>query len=199
MIKFSHAFVINFELTTEFGNEADTSGWLMAAYALGYAATAVIAGKLTVRRDRKKVLIAGIAAATPSIQPPDADSERVSFLSTYGRILRRAEGRFAYPAHFFYFFGMFGALTYVGNWMSDEFGLDVSEIGLLVVTCGMGNLTGNLLGSRIVARWGPRTVLFASQFAIGVSYAAAPALHKVAAAALLLLVSRRQRRPAPDF
>ncbi|CAH8244482.1 MFS transporter [Paenibacillus melissococcoides] len=49
-------------LRMEFGIGADTSGWLMSAYSLGYAVTAMIAGPLTERMNRKKVLIAGLAA-----------------------------------------------------------------------------------------------------------------------------------------
>ncbi|MFC5701499.1 MFS transporter [Cohnella faecalis] len=47
-------------LRAEFGIATDISGWIVSAYALGYALTALVAGPLSDRADRKKVLLVGL-------------------------------------------------------------------------------------------------------------------------------------------
>lgn len=274
-------------LRIEFGIGADTSGWLMSAYSLGYAVTALIAGPLTERMNRKKVLIAGlaafavctalcgtahgfntmflfrflagvaaaittpqvwasipqtvagplvlktmgwataglslaqvlgiplgsllahqswrfpffavglltlpviawIAASMPAIQLAGTASKRLSIVASYQRILGKSESRYAFMAHFFYFFGTFGSFTFIGNWMGDEFGLDVAQIGVLMIAYGAGNLAGGLCGSRITAVLGPKRSWTAAALAIGLLFAAAPMMHAIWAVLPLLLLS----------
>lgn len=49
-------------LTRTYGNDPAVSGWMVSAYALGYAAFALIAGPLSDRLDRKRVLVGGLTA-----------------------------------------------------------------------------------------------------------------------------------------
>lgn len=51
-------------LQREFGISVSQSGWLVSAYALGYALLALIAGPVSDRIDRRKVLLAGLIGFT---------------------------------------------------------------------------------------------------------------------------------------
>ncbi len=51
-------------LQREFGVSVSQSGWLVSAYALGYALFALIAGPISDRLDRRKVLLAGLVGFT---------------------------------------------------------------------------------------------------------------------------------------
>lgn len=70
LISFATLFVIGTDtfltapllplLQREFGVSVSQSGWLVSAYALGYALFALIAGPISDRVDRRKVLLAGL-------------------------------------------------------------------------------------------------------------------------------------------
>lgn len=49
-------------LTEIYGISASISGWLVSAYALGYAMFALISGPISDKLDRKKVMVVGLAA-----------------------------------------------------------------------------------------------------------------------------------------
>ena len=51
-------------LQREFGVPLAQAGWLVSAYALGYALFALVAGPVSDRNDRRAVLLAGVAAFT---------------------------------------------------------------------------------------------------------------------------------------
>ena len=51
-------------LQEEFGVPLTQSGWLVSAYALGYALFALVAGPISDRHDRRGVLLTGVAAFT---------------------------------------------------------------------------------------------------------------------------------------
>jgi MFS transporter, DHA1 family, inner membrane transport protein len=271
-------------LRSEFGIGADTSGWFVSAYAMGYAITAIFAGPMTERMDRKKVLAAGltgfavftalcgtaqgfgslflyrllagcfaavagpqvwasipqtvpshlilktmgwataglslaqvlgiplgstlareswrypfftvglltlpviwwILTALPPIRPANAGTERQSVAASYRGLFGRREARYAFSAHFCYFIGTFGSFTYIGNWMADEFLLDVAQIGWLMIVYGAGNMSGSMLGSRLVDRWGRKSALTFSLLLIGIGFVAAPHLHRLWAVSMVL-------------
>ena len=70
LLSFSTLFVIGTDtfltapllplLQREFGVSVSRSGWLVSAYALGYALFALVAGPVSDRLDRRKVLLAGL-------------------------------------------------------------------------------------------------------------------------------------------
>ncbi|MDO4887232.1 MAG: MFS transporter [Actinomycetaceae bacterium] len=72
LVSFSTMFVIGTDtllvapllplLQHELGVSVSRSGWLVSAYALGYAVCALVAGPLSDRRDRRRVLLPGLAA-----------------------------------------------------------------------------------------------------------------------------------------
>lgn len=74
LISFATLFVIGTDtfltapllplLQREFGVSVSQSGWLVSAYALGYALFALIAGPISDRLDRRKVLLAGLIGFT---------------------------------------------------------------------------------------------------------------------------------------
>jgi multidrug resistance protein len=51
-------------LQTEFAVRTEISGWMVGAYALGYALFALISGPLSDQRNRKKIMVVGMAAFT---------------------------------------------------------------------------------------------------------------------------------------
>lgn len=74
LISFATLFVIGTDtfltapllplLQREFGVSVSQSGWLVSAYALGYALFALIAGPISDRLDHRKVLLAGLVGFT---------------------------------------------------------------------------------------------------------------------------------------
>lgn len=74
LISFATLFVIGTDtfltapllplLQREFGVSVSQSGWLVSAYAFGYALFALIAGPISDRLDRRKVLLAGLIGFT---------------------------------------------------------------------------------------------------------------------------------------
>lgn len=74
LISFATLFVIGTDtlltapllplLRREFGVSVSQSGWLVSAYALGYALFALVAGPISDRIDRRKVLLAGVIGFT---------------------------------------------------------------------------------------------------------------------------------------
>lgn len=74
LISFATLFVIGTDtfltapllplLQREFGVSVSQSGWLVSAYALGYALFALIAGPISDRLDRRKVLLVGLIGFT---------------------------------------------------------------------------------------------------------------------------------------
>lgn len=50
------------ELRQQFGVGVEASGWMVSAYALGYALCALIAGPMSDQMDRRQMLLAGMAA-----------------------------------------------------------------------------------------------------------------------------------------
>lgn len=50
------------ELRQQFGIGVEASGWLVSSYALGYALCALVTGPLSDRTDRRRMLLAGLAA-----------------------------------------------------------------------------------------------------------------------------------------
>lgn len=74
LISFATLFVIGTDtfltapllplLQREFGVSVSQSGWLVSAYALGYALFALIAGPISDRLDRRKVLLSGLIGFT---------------------------------------------------------------------------------------------------------------------------------------
>ena len=49
-------------LSARFGVPPARAGWMVSAYAIGYCLTALVAGPLSDRLDRRRVLLAGMAA-----------------------------------------------------------------------------------------------------------------------------------------
>lgn len=50
------------ELTARFASPPASAGWMVSAYAIGYCVTAVFAGPVSDRFDRRRVLVAGMSA-----------------------------------------------------------------------------------------------------------------------------------------
>ena len=49
-------------LSARFGVPSARAGWMVSAYAIGYCVTAVFAGPVSDRFDRRRVLVAGMSA-----------------------------------------------------------------------------------------------------------------------------------------
>lgn len=60
------------ELTARFASPPASAGWMVSAYAIGYCVTAVFAGPVSDRFDRRRVLVAApqVWAAIPQLVPP---------------------------------------------------------------------------------------------------------------------------------
>lgn len=239
-------------LRNEFHVSTASSGWMVSAYALGYALFALVAGPVSDRLNRKHVMICGMAAFSvstalcaaavgfwsmvlfrflagvsaavvspqiwasipvllpkdkilqgmgiataglsiaqmlglpigsffaahswnlpfiviglfsllltmlipfimPSIPPRSSSVDRLSLLKPYALLLSSRIAVSAFAAYFIFQIGNFAAFSFLGSWLSGAFGLNVAQIGQVMLFLGLGNLLGSLFGSRLTQRFG---------------------------------------------
>ncbi|MEX0379055.1 MFS transporter [Bacillus sp. S4] len=90
----------------------------------------------------------------PEIQPVHIDGNKKSILKRYKQLLKDKKVSFSYFAYFIFQTGNFAAFSFLGVWLSIQFGLRVQEVGTAMLVLGLGNLTGNIFGPRIVKKIG---------------------------------------------
>ncbi|NGM84141.1 MFS transporter [Paenibacillus sp. 7124] len=111
-------------------------------------------------------IIGGIAFAlfalilwiVPQFKPATA-GKQPSILDRYAELLGANGAKGSYLAYFAILTGALAVFTFIGNWLTDKFGMNVSEIGHVFIFMGLGNLIGSFVGGHAAARLGGRTVL----------------------------------------
>ncbi len=93
------------------------------------------------------LLVILIYGVLPEIQPIHISGNKTNILKRYKQLL-------SYFAYFVFQTGNFAAFSFFGVWLSIQFGLQVHEVGTAMLVLGLGNLTGNILGPRIVNKMG---------------------------------------------
>lgn len=276
-------------LRDQFSVGVEDSGWMMGAYALGYAVSALFAGPLSDRWNRKTVLVvgmlgfsvatilcgtatgfwsmivyralAGICAAfaapqvwamIPAMVPsekiiksmgiasgglavaqtlevpigtylavtdwstpffaiggfslllsmgayflipdflPDPQSQQVSMLQRYISLLSDGKVKKTFLAYFLFQLGNFGAFTFIGTWLNDQFSMTVSGIGGVLIFLGLGNVIGSFFGSWGVQKVGrPRAlvggIVLSALLYLIISYLPTPVYVKAAFFTLFLI------------
>ncbi|MGH9327816.1 MAG: MFS transporter [Terriglobia bacterium] len=70
--------------------------------------------------------------------------------------------------------GLVGFLTYIGQWMSDHFGLTEKGIGWVFMLGGLAAVVGSPLGGVLSDRWGKRTVAIGGDVLLAIAVAIVP-------------------------
>ncbi|MEV7908993.1 MFS transporter [Streptomyces griseus] len=270
-------------LSDEFGVTTSVSGWMVSAYALGFALFALVAGPLSDGRDRRSVLLlgfAGFAAATalcgvaqgfwsmilfrvlagmsaalvtpqiwasipvlvpgnavvktmgfagagmsisqvvgvplggwlaasswhvpffavaglsavawlvlfrvfPSVQATPA-TERTGFFATYAGLFRSRIFTWYLVGYLAYQTGVFETISFIGSWLSRDFGLGVSAIGAAMMALGVGMALTSVFGSHVIKRLGEPRTLACTFVALVLLYGAVPFAPNLAVAITLL-------------
>ncbi|MGE7884010.1 MFS transporter [Bacillus sp. NPDC094077] len=95
-----------------------------------------------------------IYVVLPEIQPIPIGGNKTNILKRYKQLLRDSKVSLSYFAYFVFQTGNFAAFSFFGVWLSIQFGLQVHEVGTAMLVLGLGNLTGNIFGPRIVNKIG---------------------------------------------
>lgn len=100
------------------------------------------------------LLVVLIYVTLPEIQPVQIGGNEKNILKRYKQLLRDSKVSLSYFAYFVFQTGNFAAFSFFGVWLSSQFGLQVHEVGTAMLVLGLGNLTGNIFGPRIVKKIG---------------------------------------------
>ncbi|MED0903253.1 MFS transporter [Bacillus nitratireducens] len=100
------------------------------------------------------LLVVLIYVTLPEIQPVQIGGNEKNILKRYKQLLRDSKVSLSYFAYFVFQTGNFAAFSFFGVWLSSQFGLQVHEVGTAMLVLGLGNLTGNIFGPRIVNKIG---------------------------------------------
>ncbi|MGG3446181.1 MFS transporter [Bacillus nitratireducens] len=100
------------------------------------------------------LLVVLIYVTLPEIQPVQIGGNEKNILKRYRQLLRDSKVSLSYFAYFVFQTGNFAAFSFFGVWLSSQFGLQVHEVGTAMLVLGLGNLTGNIFGPRIVNKIG---------------------------------------------
>ncbi|MFJ8521795.1 MFS transporter [Bacillus cereus] len=100
------------------------------------------------------LLVILIYVVLPEIQPVHIGGSKTNILKRYKQLLTDSKVSLSYFAYFVFQTGNFAAFSFFGVWLSSQFGLQVHEIGTAMLVLGLGNLTGNIFGPRIVNKIG---------------------------------------------
>ncbi|KFN01404.1 MFS transporter [Bacillus clarus] len=100
------------------------------------------------------LLIILIYVVMPEIRPVHTGDSKEPILERYEQLLRDSKVSLSYFAYFVFQTGNFAAFSFFGVWLTAQFGLQVNEVGTAMLILGLGNLTGNILGPKLVKKIG---------------------------------------------
>ena len=100
------------------------------------------------------LLVILIYVVLPEIQSVHIGGNKKAILQRYKQLLTDSKVSLSYFAYFVFQTGNFAAFSFFGVWLSIQFGLQVHEVGTAMLVLGLGNLTGNIFGPRIVNKIG---------------------------------------------
>jgi predicted MFS family arabinose efflux permease len=269
-------------LAKSFHVSTGQSGWMVSAYALGFALFALVAGPLSDGRDRRHVLLLGFAgftistalcgvaqnfwmmilfrllagmsaalvtpqiwASIPTLVPGDAVVKTMGvagagmsisqvvgvpiggwlatiswhapffavaalsavawiilwkvfpsvravsgatsgFFGTYAGLFRSKKFTWFLFAYFVYQTGIFETFSFIGTWLTKDFGLGVAAVGASMMALGAGMASTSLFGSHLIRRIGEQRTLLTVFIAVIVIYGAVPFAPNLPTAIVLL-------------
>ncbi|PFU38094.1 MFS transporter [Bacillus cereus] len=125
------------------------------------------------------LLVVLIYVTLPEIQPFQIGRNEKNILKRYKQLLRDSKVSLSYFAYFVFQTGNFAAFSFFGVWLSSQFDLQVHEVGTAMLVLGLGNLTGNILGPRIVNKIGYNLSFYGGIVFTAVQYLILPHLKKI--------------------
>ncbi|PGO32569.1 MFS transporter [Bacillus cereus] len=125
------------------------------------------------------LLVVLIYVTLPEIQPVQIGRNEKNILKRYKQLLRDSKISLSYFAYFVFQTGNFAAFSFFGVWLSSQFGLQVHEVGTAMLVLGLGNLTGNIFGPRIVNKIGYNLSFYGGIVFTAVLYLILPHLKKI--------------------
>lgn len=115
------------------------------------------------------VLVFLIFLIVPDFKPAVIENQP-SLFGRYITLLKEKNAQISYLSYLILLIGAFAVFTFLSTWLSDQFGLSVSQIGNVMVWVGLGNLFGSFLGSNVIIRLGKRNALMCGTAIMGVLY-----------------------------
>ncbi|PES74787.1 MFS transporter [Bacillus cereus] len=125
------------------------------------------------------LLVVLIYVTLPEIQPVQIGGNEKNILKRYKQLLRDSKVSLSYFAYFVFQTGNFAAFSFFGVWLSSKFGLQVHEVGTAMLVLGLGNLTGNIFGPRIVNKIGYNISFYGGIVFTAVLYVILPHLKNI--------------------
>lgn len=125
------------------------------------------------------ILVILIYVVLPEIQSLQIEQKHLTIVSRYQQLLGQSKVSISYFAYFLFQTGNFAAFSFFGVWLATQFGLQVNEVGIAMLILGLGNLTGNILGSRLVKTLGYAATFYGGIFAIATLYVILPHLKQI--------------------
>ncbi|WP_264448870.1 MFS transporter [Bacillus cereus] len=125
------------------------------------------------------LLVVLIYVTLPEIQPVQIGGNEKNILKRYKQLLRESKVSLSYFAYFVFQTGNFAAFSFFGVWLSSQFGLQVHEVGTAMLVLGLGNLTGNIFGPRIVNKIGYNLSFYGGIVFTAVLYVILPHLKNI--------------------
>ncbi|OQR56143.1 MFS transporter [Bacillus sp. CDB3] len=125
------------------------------------------------------LLVVLIYVALPEIQPVQIGGNEKNIFKRYKQLLRESKVSLSYFAYFVFQTGNFAAFSFFGVWLSSQFGLQVHEVGTAMLVLGLGNLTGNIFGPRIVNKIGYNLSFYGGIVFTAVLYVILPHLQNI--------------------
>ncbi|PGZ64733.1 MFS transporter [Bacillus cereus] len=125
------------------------------------------------------LLVVLIYVVLPEIQPVHIGGNKKNILKRYKQLLTNSKASLSYFAYFVFQTGNFAAFSFFGVWLSSQFGLQVHEVGTAMLVLGLGNLTGNIFGPRIVNKIGYNLSFYGGILLTAVLYVVLPHLNNI--------------------
>ncbi|WP_439875833.1 MFS transporter [Bacillus mycoides] len=125
------------------------------------------------------LLVVLIYVTLPEIQPVQIGGNEKNILKRYKQLLRESKVSLSYFAYFVFQTGNFAVFSFFGVWLSSQFGLQVHEVGTAMLVLGLGNLTGNIFGPRIVNKIGYNLSFYGGIVFTAVLYVILPHLKNI--------------------
>ncbi|WHY31083.1 MFS transporter [Bacillus wiedmannii] len=134
------------------------------------------------------LLVILIYVVLPEIQPVHMGGSKTNILKRYKQLLTDSKVSISYFAYFVFQTGNFAAFSFFGVWLSIQFGLQVHEVGTAMLVLGLGNLTGNVFGPRIVNKIGYNLSFYGGIIFTAVLYVLLPHVKNIILVELLFFV-----------
>ncbi|MGG2064933.1 MFS transporter [Bacillus sp. S14(2024)] len=106
------------------------------------------------------ILIFAIGFTLPSIQPNASTTNQQSILNRYKSLFSEPKAAKVFFAYFLFQTGNFAAFSFFGTWLSDDFQLNVTQLGVAMLILGLGNTIGSFWGNIIIKKLGQSRSLF---------------------------------------